>query len=333
MSAAIDKLAELDGVDLSRVVTIGHSAGGHLAAWAATREYPRVPLTGVVSQAGVLDLQRARELRLSNGVVDRFLDGQPTSVASPIERLPMGVPTLLTHGALDDVVPLEISERFARASGATLVVEPNEDHDGHLDAGQPAVEGRHRMALTREDAQRARRPRSAGAVPRPLRDRRRAPAVLRWQFAGPAAEGRPGAPASTDRRVGRAGRQRLAGLDRRADPNRRCAGRGAGRPAGPGARHRLRHGQPLQARARAARCGPVAAGPGDGPRELPDRPLRPGGDRPRARASSWSSSIPPIRCSARSRTTSRAAHSSSCRMSGIARARSPTWRPSTRSRP
>jgi len=118
-------------------VTIGHSAGGHLAAWAATREYPRVPLTGVVSQAGVLDLQRARELRLSNGVVDRFLGGQPTSIASPIERLPMGVPTLLTHGALDDVVPLEISERFARASGATLVVEPNEDHDGHLVPDNP----------------------------------------------------------------------------------------------------------------------------------------------------------------------------------------------------
>ena len=40
------------------------------------------------------------------------------------------------------------------------------------------------------------------------------------------------------------------------------------------------HGQPLQARARAARCGPVAAGAGDRPRELPDRPLRPRGDRP-----------------------------------------------------
>ena len=90
-----------------------------------------------MSQAGVLDLQRARELRLSNGVVDRFLDGQPTSVASPIERLPMGVPTLVTHGALDDVVPLEISERFARASGATLIVEPDEDHYGHLEPDNP----------------------------------------------------------------------------------------------------------------------------------------------------------------------------------------------------
>lgn len=136
VGAAIDALADLE-VDRSRVVAIGHSAGGHLAAWAATRENPRVAVTGVVSQAGVLDLQRARELRLSDGVVDRFLGEHPTSVASPIERLPLGVPTLLTHGGRDDTVPLEISERFARASGATLVVEPDEDHFGHLDPGNP----------------------------------------------------------------------------------------------------------------------------------------------------------------------------------------------------
>lgn len=137
VGAAIDALAELDGVDLSRVVTIGHSAGGHLAAWAATRDEPRVPVTAVVSQAGVLDLERARGLRLSNGVVARFLGDQPTSVASPIERLPLGVPALLTHGALDDIVPVEISERFARVSGATLLVEPDEEHFGHLDPANP----------------------------------------------------------------------------------------------------------------------------------------------------------------------------------------------------
>jgi acetyl esterase/lipase len=136
VSAAIDHLATLD-VDLSRVVTIGHSAGGQLAAWAATRPQPRVAVTHVVSQAGVLDLQRARELRLSDGVVDRFLNGAETQVASPIERLPLGVPTLLTHGALDDTVPLEISQRFARASGATLLVEPEEGHMGHIDPANP----------------------------------------------------------------------------------------------------------------------------------------------------------------------------------------------------
>ena len=136
VSAAIDHLATLD-VDLSRVVTIGHSAGGHLAAWAATREDPKVAVTHVVSQAGVLDLARARELRLSDGVVDRFLGAEDMQVASPIERLPLGVPTLLTHGALDDTVPLEISERFAAASGATLVVEPEEGHMGHIDPTNP----------------------------------------------------------------------------------------------------------------------------------------------------------------------------------------------------
>jgi acetyl esterase/lipase len=136
VGAAIDHLATLD-VDRSRVVTIGHSAGGHLAAWAATRDNPRVAVTGVVSQAGVLDLQRAWELRLSNGVVERFLRGHPTDVASPIERLPLGVPALLTHGGRDEIVPVEISERFARASGATLIVEPDEDHFGHLDPANP----------------------------------------------------------------------------------------------------------------------------------------------------------------------------------------------------
>jgi acetyl esterase/lipase len=137
VGAAIDHLAHLPRVDLSRVVTIGHSAGGQLAGWAATRDNARVAVTGVVSQAGVLDLQRAWDLRLSNGVVERFLRGQPTDVASPIERLPLGVPALLTHGGRDDIVPVEISERFARASGATLLVEPDEDHFGHLDPANP----------------------------------------------------------------------------------------------------------------------------------------------------------------------------------------------------
>jgi acetyl esterase/lipase len=139
VAAAIDCLAGLDGVDRSRVVTIGHSAGGHLAAWAATRENPPVAVTAVVSQAGVLDLRRAWELGLSNDVVRESLrvDIENARLASPIERLPLGVPALLTHGGRDDIVPLEISQRFAKASGATLVVEPDEDHFGHLDPGNP----------------------------------------------------------------------------------------------------------------------------------------------------------------------------------------------------
>ena len=134
VSAAIDLLAELP-VDRGRVVTIGHSAGGHLAAWAATREHPRVAVTGVVSQAGAL--------RLSDGVVDRFLGAHPTSVASPIERLPLGVPQLLVHGEADDVVPPAQSTAYAEAAAAAgdevdLVLRPGEDHFVHTDPSNAA---------------------------------------------------------------------------------------------------------------------------------------------------------------------------------------------------
>jgi acetyl esterase/lipase len=153
VSAAVDHLAEVPAheegpapfrFDLSRVVAIGHSAGGHLAAWLATRTDARVPVTAVVAQAGVLDLRLASDLRLSRGVVHRFLGGDPGgapdryAAASPAERLPLGVPVLLTHGGRDDVVPPAMSERFAavaRAAGddVEVVLEPEEGHFGHLD--------------------------------------------------------------------------------------------------------------------------------------------------------------------------------------------------------
>jgi acetyl esterase/lipase len=151
IARGVDHLADIAtpcSLDLDRVVAIGHSAGGHLAAWAAARTEMRVPLTAVVSQAGVVDLREAWERRLSNGVVRRFLGGTPEDrperyhAASPAEHLPLGVPLLLTHGALDDIVPPEMSRRFAvsaRAEGddCTLVEIDGEDHFGHLDPANP----------------------------------------------------------------------------------------------------------------------------------------------------------------------------------------------------
>jgi len=148
VAAGIDALAGVDGLDRSRVAAIGHSAGGHLAAWAATRSDPAVPVTAVVAQAGVVDLRLASELRLSSGVVHRLLGGTPDerperyAAASPARRLPLGVPLLLTHGARDAIVPPVMSERFseaARAAGdrAELVVLPDEDHFGHIDPANP----------------------------------------------------------------------------------------------------------------------------------------------------------------------------------------------------
>jgi acetyl esterase/lipase len=135
VAAGIDHLAGLD-LDLRRVVAIGHSAGGHLAAWAATREAPGVALTDMVSQAGVLDLRLAWSLRLSDGVVEQFLGGlddERVAAASPRERLPLRARALLTHGEHDTNVPIRISREFAAASGAELHVDPDAAHMEHID--------------------------------------------------------------------------------------------------------------------------------------------------------------------------------------------------------
>ncbi|MDQ3928678.1 MAG: alpha/beta hydrolase [Chloroflexota bacterium] len=135
VGAAVDYvrvLAPQYNLDLDRVVVSGHSAGGHLSAWVASRhlippgdplytENP-LPIKAAVPLAGVVDLRRAWELRLSNGVVKDFIGGSPEAVperyasASPIEMVPNGVPMRLIHGTDDDIVPHEISQRYVQAA-------------------------------------------------------------------------------------------------------------------------------------------------------------------------------------------------------------------------
>jgi acetyl esterase/lipase len=145
VAAAIDHLADLGApLDLERVVTVGHSAGGQLALWAASRASARVRLAGAVGQAAVSDLERAAELQLGGGAVEAFCGGQPAArreayrAASPAARLPLGVPQLLVHGEADDAVPAELSIRYAQAARAgrdevTLVLRSGDGHFEHLD--------------------------------------------------------------------------------------------------------------------------------------------------------------------------------------------------------
>ena len=145
VAVGIDATAEI-GLDSSRVVAIGHSAGGQLALWAAARQAtePRVAVTHVVSQAGVADLREAARLELSSGVVHDFLGGTPDEVperyalASPAELLPLGVPQLLVHGGRDRTVPASISRDYAERALAAgddveLVIDPPSGHFEHLD--------------------------------------------------------------------------------------------------------------------------------------------------------------------------------------------------------
>lgn len=149
VSAGIDRLADLD-LDLSTVVTLGHSAGGHLAAWAATRgrdpRWPaRVPVTAVVSQAGVLDLRSADEQGLGGGAVRALLGHAPGDADDrydPARQLPTGAPTWCVHGRDDTIVPPSQSAAYVEAARATgdsaELVEVEGDHFVVIDPASAA---------------------------------------------------------------------------------------------------------------------------------------------------------------------------------------------------
>jgi acetyl esterase/lipase len=134
VGAGIDYLATLaeEGVDidLERIATLGHSAGGHLALWCARRDSPggsapkRVRIAAAVGLAPVADLVRAHEFGCGNGAVAEFLGGSPSerperySASSPMQMLPLGVPQLILHGTADENVPVDISRRYAAAAKA-----------------------------------------------------------------------------------------------------------------------------------------------------------------------------------------------------------------------
>jgi acetyl esterase/lipase len=151
VAAGIDRLADVDGIDLSTVVTLGHSAGGHLAAWAAARgrfaswRPPRVPVTAVISQAGVLDLTAAFEDDLGSGAVRAFVGGPPGPAydeVDPSRQLPLDVPLWCVHGATDDVVPLSQSADYvaaaAKAGARAELVEVSGDHFTLIDRASDA---------------------------------------------------------------------------------------------------------------------------------------------------------------------------------------------------
>ena len=136
VAAALDALPDLPDsgrLDLSGVAVVGHSAGGHLAAWAAGRPLlpdgapgarPRVRVAAAVLQAGVLDLARAAAQRLGDGAVQDLLGAEPRqaperyAAADPVRLLPADVDLLCVHGTGDTTVPAEQSTRYAQAAEA-----------------------------------------------------------------------------------------------------------------------------------------------------------------------------------------------------------------------
>lgn len=125
-------MAEKYNLDLSRVVFIGHSSGGHLALWAGARHclpdsnilYSKNPLkpTGVVSLAGLANLRDMVERTKAvcgSDVIKSLLGGtfeefpNRYRMASPITSLPTGIDQILIYGADDPAVPAELGQSYA----------------------------------------------------------------------------------------------------------------------------------------------------------------------------------------------------------------------------
>ncbi len=149
--------AQAHGLDERRVVAMGHSAGGQLALCLAAHE-PSV--TRVVSLAGVVDLQRAYQLHLSNDAVVEFLRGTPSEVpdhyreADPMQLAIPQARQLVIHGSADDVVPPEFSRDYVLAKQKRLGREKEDCHfleisgAGHFDLIDPRTQAWKRVEET-----------------------------------------------------------------------------------------------------------------------------------------------------------------------------------------
>jgi acetyl esterase/lipase len=145
VATAVDVLPQLAAqvscgvADPDRVVLAGHSAGGHLALWAASRgrlptdapwhaPQPGTPGlnvgVGVVSLAGVCDLAACYRFGLGSGAAGALMGGSPEEfpdryrVADPMSLVPAGAPAWLVHGTADEHVPESQSRDYAAAAAA-----------------------------------------------------------------------------------------------------------------------------------------------------------------------------------------------------------------------
>ncbi|MEV7519364.1 alpha/beta hydrolase [Streptomyces sp. NPDC091371] len=162
VAAAMDALpdlavAALPQADVRRTVVTGHSAGGHLALWAAARHVlpydspwrlaSPPPLRGVVALAPIADFAVAEGLGVCGGASAQLLGGPAhfadrLPYADPAALLPTGIATAVVHGREDIVVPAAVAEAYVAAAakagetvGLTLL-----DGIGHFPLIDPAAD-------------------------------------------------------------------------------------------------------------------------------------------------------------------------------------------------
>ena len=155
VAAAVDKLAEIapkHRLDMSRVTIVGHSAGGHLALWAASRSRLPAPWSGsAVKPASVVAVDGPGALAPFIGVDEQvcggpvivsLLGGAPADkpdaykIATPADHLPLGLKQLFVEAELGDFMKPYVAA--ARARGDPVdVLEPKDAN--HFDIVTPGL--------------------------------------------------------------------------------------------------------------------------------------------------------------------------------------------------
>lgn len=176
VNAALDRLGAEAGryqLDTSRIVAVGHSAGGQLAQWIAGRgripgssplfQAKPLPVREVISLGGLADLRNEQELiKSSCGRDTAQLAGHPSAARPDVfadtnaaELIPNGSRSVLITGELDTISPPRAAHdyaRRARAAGdqAEVIILPGASHYDEIAASSPSwmlVLGAIRQAL------------------------------------------------------------------------------------------------------------------------------------------------------------------------------------------
>lgn len=140
-------------LDVSPLVAVGHSAGGHLALWLAAR--PRlpagsplrtpdpIPIRTVISLGGLPDLEEAARPPGSGcgiEVVRRLTGGRFDDTSVP-RLAPLGVRQVLINGLQDRIIPTAYAEGYAapmRVAGDDVTVRMI-DRTGHVELISPGT--------------------------------------------------------------------------------------------------------------------------------------------------------------------------------------------------
>ena len=134
VAAAIDYLPQIAvqyQLDLDSLVTMGHSAGGHLALWLASRnnidtnsvlfnDNPTA-IRGVITLGGIGNLESPSCSGSARQIIDRANISEEElqyrlENTSPIHMLPTSVKSLLISGNNDVIVPPEVSQEYVDAA-------------------------------------------------------------------------------------------------------------------------------------------------------------------------------------------------------------------------